>query len=215
MHPKKCIICGSETREINDPQIKVIHMVCDKCMFIFKDEPFLMKKNDEKTEYNRHENSLENEGYVNIFNDLIDNYIQELNITRKVLEFGSGPTPVFKTLLQRKGYEVFDFDPFYNNNQEYLSNKYQLITSTEVAEHFFDPIKEFKHLVSLLEENGYLVIMTRFRNMDEIEFLNWWYRRDRTHVSFYNIETFNYLKDLLNLRIIKQNNKNIIVFQKI
>lgn len=157
---------------------------------------------------------MENEGYVSIFKDLIRLHIKGLDIKRNVLEFGSGPYPALKILLGNEGYTVFDFDPFYNNNDDYKRRKYQLITSTEVVEHFVDPIKEFKHLFELLEDNGYLVIMTRFRNMDIKDFLNWWYRRDLTHISFYNLKTFEFIANKFDADIVSHNDVNIITIQK-
>jgi hypothetical protein len=162
-----------------------------------------------------HNNSFESQGYVKIFMDLLNDYIKPLNITGKILEFGSGPGPVLKELLLREGYDVFDFDPFFNMNDTYLKNKYQLITSTEVVEHFVEPLKEFKHLSGLLEKNGYILLMTRLRTMEVSEFTNWWYRRDLTHISFYTLDTFKEIGKKFGLRIVKTNNINIIVFQKI
>lgn len=210
----KCIICGSDTEKIDDSQINVIHDYCPNCGFIYKGKEYHLEMHNEHEQYILHNNTMENEGYVNIFLDLISEYIKPLGVMRKVLEFGSGPGPVLKALLKREGYDVCDFDPFFNDNTEYLNNKYQLITSTEVIEHFSDPLKEFKHLYNLLEKDGYLLIMTRLRKMGIEEFLNWWYRRDLTHISFYTMGTIEYIARKLNMKIMKTNNENIILLQK-
>lgn len=164
--------------------------------------------------YSKHDNSFESLGYVKMFENLIENFIKPLNITGKALEFGSGPGPVLFELLKRTGLEMHQYDPFYYKSEEYLNHKYNLITSTEVAEHFSDPMKEFKHLESLLNDDGYLVIMTSFRMMEIEQFFKWWYRRDETHISFYNLKTLQYIAKKFNLKIINQNNKNIIVMKK-
>ena len=212
---KVCEICKSETHTLNDPQIKVTHQVCNNCGFIYKDKEFHPTWEDESNEYLRHENSIENEGYVNLFKHIIKGYIEGLDIKRKVLEFGSGPNPVFKEILVDSGYDVLDYDPFYNPNEEYKKHKYQLITSHEVVEHFVNPIKEFTELVSLLEDDGYIVLSTYFRDMDEEAFLTWWYRRDITHLSFYNVNVFEELCKILPLKIVKHDSKKIIILQKI
>ena len=141
-------------------------------------------------------------------------HVNPLDIKRNILEFGSGPYPALKILLGERGYNVFDFDPFYNNNDDYKNRKYQLITTTEVVEHFTNPLKEFSHLFDLLEEDGYLVIMTRFRTMDIEEFLKWWYRRDLTHISFFNLKTFEYIGNKYDADIVSHNDVNIITMQK-
>lgn len=211
----KCLICGSETTDIIDSQIRVTHSHCDNCGFIYKNKEFHLSLDVEHDNYKMHNNTFESKGYVQIFVDLVNDYIKPLNIKGKVLEFGSGPGPVLKELLIREGYDVFDFDPFFNNNLTYLKNKYQLITSTEVVEHFVEPLKEFEHLSNLLEKGGYLLLMTRLRTMDSNEFLNWWYRRDLTHISFYTLDTFKEIGKRNNLELVKSNNVNIIIFKKI
>lgn len=214
MQETKCVICGSDTKVIYDPQIIVDYDVCEHCGFIYKQKKHHLPHVEEEKRYLRHENTFENKAYVNMFQDMIEEFIEYLYIKRKVLDFGSGPVPVLKKLLQDKKYDVYDYDFFYNRNEEYKDNKYQLIVSTEVVEHFSDPIKEFKHLVDLLEDGGYLLITTYFRKMNKDQFLVWWYRRDITHVSFYNMKTFEYLAKEFNLEIVKHNNKNTILFKK-
>jgi len=211
---KRCLICGSETTTINDSQIRVTHSYCQKCGFIYKDMEFHLSEEVEHENYKMHNNSFESEGYVKIFVDLVDDYIKPLNITGKILEFGSGPGPVLKELLIRERYDVFDFDPFFHKNLEYLRHTYQLITSTEVVEHFVEPLKEFEHLSNLLEQGGYLLLMTRLRTMDTFEFLNWWYRRDLTHISFYTLDTMIEIGKRNGLELVESNNINVILFKK-
>jgi len=210
----KCLICNSLTNIVNDSQIKVTYSVCENCGFIFKNIEFHPNLEKELKQYTCHNNSFESAGYVKIFEDLISEYIKPLNIHGKVLEYGSGPGPVLKELLMREELDVYDFDPIFNDNKDYENHRYQLITSTEVAEHFKDPLREFSHLFSLLDEKGYLLIVTKFRNMDLNEFLNWWYRRDSTHLSFYTIKAFKEIEKKFNFSIIINNNVNVIIFQK-
>jgi 2-polyprenyl-3-methyl-5-hydroxy-6-metoxy-1,4-benzoquinol methylase len=173
-----------------------------------------MSYDEEANEYLRHNNNMESVGYVKMFEDVIEEYIIPLNISKKVLDFGSGPGPVLYQLLMRKGYDTYHFDPFYHNDLSYQNNQYQLITSTEVVEHFYDPLKEFTHLSELLDEDGYLLIMTHIRNISLDEFLNWWYRRDPTHVVFYSIKSLEIIAESVGLKLVQHNNKNIILFQK-
>ena len=209
-----CLICGGDTFLLEDRQLPFTYHVCKECEFIFKDPTSRITIEEEANEYGRHNNTMESTGYVNMFKDLINEHIAPLNIERKVLDFGSGPGPVLYQLLLQSGYDTSHYDPFYFQDFAYRENKYQLITSTEVVEHFFDPMKEFKHLSNLLEDGGYLLIMTHIRNKDLEVFLNWWYRRDVTHVSFYHLKTLEYIAKVCGLTLIKHNDKNIILFQK-
>ncbi|MCK5761421.1 MAG: class I SAM-dependent methyltransferase [Candidatus Izimaplasma sp.] len=211
----KCLICNGITYKLEDKQIKVRYAVCQDCGFIHKDKEYHVGREEELNQYSLHNNSFESEGYVNIFVKLINEYITPLNIMGNVLEYGSGPGPVLKELLIRDGYNVYDYDPFFNNNKEYLNYKYELITSTEVVEHFFNPLVEFARLSSLLKHAGYLVITTKLRTMEIDSFLDWWYRRDTTHVSFYTMKSLSIIAKLYNLKIVKTNDIDTIVFQKI
>lgn len=210
----KCIICNGDTHTITDKRFQAQYDVCEVCEFIYESKEYHISSESERKVYDLHINTMENEGYVNIFKRIMNDFIKELNITRKVLEFGSGPTPIFKQLLEMEGYNVYDYDPFYNDNSSFKDHKYQLITSNEVAEHFTNPLQEFELLTSLLEPGGYLVISTGFRTMDEDAFLNWWYKRDTTHIAFYNMTTFSFLAEKFNLDIIKDNGKNTVAFKK-
>lgn len=209
-----CLICGSGTKKINDPQLKISYAFCEQCGFIYKDRTSHLPKDAEENIYLLHNNNFESEGYVKIFVDLIKNQIEPLHISRKILDFGSGPGPVLKTLLERDGYQVYDYDPFFNPKESYLTQKYQLITSTEVAEHFTNPMLEFKVLSSLLEDGGYLLIMTKLRTMDIDEFMTWWYRRDQTHIGFYTIQSMEEIARQCGLEIVFNNRENIVIFQK-
>ncbi|MBN2604533.1 MAG: class I SAM-dependent methyltransferase [Bacilli bacterium] len=211
---EECLICGSKTKMVEDKQLKLSYALCQRCGFIYKDKAVHLNLEAEHNQYLTHNNSFESEGYVKIFVDLIRDHIKPLNISGKILDFGSGPGPVLKTLLVQNGFDAFDYDPFFNRNEAYLSKKYQLITCTEVAEHFTNPISEFKLLTSMLEDKGYLLIMTKFRTMSLDEFMNWWYRRDRTHVSFYTPESLEEISKQCGLSIVYNNKINIMIFQK-
>lgn len=210
---ESCRICGASTKHIEDKEIKVTYSLCDQCGFIYKNVDHHLNWELELKEYENHNNSFESKGYVLMFENLIDDFIRPLNVSGKVLDYGSGPGPVLKELLLQAGFETYDYDPFFNPNKQYLDHKYNLITVTEVVEHFFTPLNEFRHIKSLLNEDGYLVIMTKLNPPSVNEFLKSSYRRERTHVSFYALKTIQYIAEIFNLEFIRHNNKNIIVLK--
>jgi hypothetical protein len=61
--------------------------------------------------------------------------------------------------------------------------------TTEVAEHFHHPAREFSRLAGMLRPGGWLAVMTTLLSNDVV-FEDWYYRRDPTHVVFYRRETF-------------------------
>ncbi|MFN2341647.1 MAG: methyltransferase domain-containing protein, partial [Halanaerobium sp.] len=152
-----CKICGSSNLESLDIQNKYYH--CQECEVIFIDPAEIVAPTEEKERYEGHDNNHQNEGYVKMFENFIDDLIQP-NINLKeindVLEFGCGPGPVLADLLESEGLKVDRYDPYFFPDKVFLDKKYDLITSTEVFEHFSDPVKEMELLTSHLREDSYL-----------------------------------------------------------
>ena len=55
-------------------------------------------------------------------------------------------------------------------------------------------------LLEMLKPAGWLGIMTRLVT-DEVDFTQWYYKNDPTHVSFFSRETFRYLAERDKLKV--------------
>ena len=208
----KCKLCGSE--KIKKISIEDKYYYCENCELIFIDPNSFPSYKKELEVYEGHDNNHENEGYVRRFRNFINTLIVEhMEDIEDVLEFGCGPGPVLADMLEERGLNVVKYDPFFYSDVDYKNKEYDLITSTEVFEHFWEPKQEVEKLIELIKDKAYLAVMTSFHPGFE-EFKDWWYRRDSTHVTFYNLNTFKYLESNYPLKIIKTNNKNGIIFQK-
>jgi len=210
-----CKICSNATSLIEDKKKLLYYYRCTSCGFVFLDEAQRVDKIREKKQYDQHNNSLENEGYVAMFDKFIDlsitPYLQNI---QTALDFGSGPTPVFSELLKRRGLEVDIYDLFYAPKKVYEEKSYDLITSTEVFEHLSKPLEVLELLTKHLNSNGYIVLMTKFPPKEDDAFLNWWYRRDPTHISFFTPKSFEIMAEKVGLKLLKTINGNIALFQK-
>jgi SAM-dependent methyltransferase len=207
----QCSICKQNTTNITVLNNGKIFYHCSNCNFSGLDSAFFLNPSEEKSRYDNHENNIENQGYVDMFERFIDFTISELSV-RTILDYGSGPGPVLAELLSKKGYKVSTYDPFYAP-KKFENESFDLITSTEVFEHFNNPLEEIKKLISLVKPNGYISVMTRFcPELDK--FKSWFYKDDDTHVSFYSPKTFEYIAKLFNLKIIKHDNFQYILLQK-
>ncbi|HIP52079.1 MAG TPA: class I SAM-dependent methyltransferase [Campylobacterales bacterium] len=211
-----CKICQASTSLIKDSKKELIYYRCSICGFVFLDDRYIVNEIEEKKKYDQHNNSLENEGYVQMFEDFIDLSIEPYRKhIQRVLEFGSGPEPVLAELLKRRNLEVDIYDLYYSPKKVYENKSYDLITSTEVFEHLSKPLEVLELLVEHTNKNGYIALMTKFPPKDDKEFLAWWYRRDPTHISFFTPESFEVMAEKVGLRVLKTINKNIVVFQKV
>jgi len=210
-----CKICGDSTSIIYDKQFDIEYYKCISCDFIHIDKTKIVNFESERSVYDLHENSIDDEGYVNYLLSFFKTTVLPYKSSGKGLDFGSGPSPVLAELIARD-YE-FDMDIYdlhYQPNKIYEGNKYDLITSTEVVEHLSDPLEIFKLFYELLNDGGILAIMTLFHYNDETRFLNWWYRRDETHISFYNLKTLKCIAEQVGLEVIYTDDKRYCTFRK-
>lgn len=209
-----CKICSENVYNLHDEKFGIIYMRCEKCGFIHLDEAFHVTFDEERAEYDLHENSGEDQGYVNYLDSFlkmaVDPYISEGG----ALDFGCGPEPVLAALLNMRGFTTMTFDRHYAHDKDALASQYDLITSTEVFEHFHDPVKEMQAISTCMKPGAYLSIMTRVPPTDEA-FFNWAYRREQTHISFYTEEALCILAQKNKMKVVYHDHKRITVFKKL
>ena len=113
-----CSLCYSPSEFLLKADRREYHL-CTSCRLIFVPSRFFITPEKEIERYLEHENSLENEGYVHMFEekiDLITDYCQDV---QTVLDYGCGYEPVLKTLLERRGYRAEDMTPtFFRNSKK-------------------------------------------------------------------------------------------------
>lgn len=89
-----------------------------------------------------------------------------------------------------------------------LKFKYNYIICCEVIEHFHFPQKEFTLLRSLLKPGGILYCMTEIYSED-IDFINWHYKNDPTHVFFYHKDALKWIQEHFRFSEVKKKNRLI------
>jgi hypothetical protein len=215
MYVQACRICSNATNQLRDSSQNISYHSCSGCEYIFVDDSHVLTEEEEKARYLLHENTVENDGHVRIFRDFIEKAVAPYKSSiKKVLEFGCGSSPVLSSMLIDMGFHVDIYDKFFAPEEIYINNTYDLITATEVMEHLRDPLPTIKLLKKHTNKKGIIAIMTAFHPLDETKFMEWWYRRDKTHISFYTPVTFKYAAELLDLKLAAYDDKNIIVLQK-
>ena len=65
-------------------------------------------------------------------------------------------------MLSEAGLSMSVYDPFYFANAEALRREYDVVTCSEVVEHFRSPQSEWARLASLVRPGGLLAVMTHF-----------------------------------------------------
>ncbi len=166
----------------------------------------------EKNRYEEHNNNVTDPRYQKFVSPITEAVSATFPVTATGLDFGCGTGPVAAVELQKKGYTVKLFDPFFENHPENLQEKYDFIICCEVMEHFFDPRKEFQFLNELLISGGKLYCKTSIFN-DDRDFGSWYYKNDPTHVFLYSPVSLEWIKDNLGFSDLKIEPK-LITFTK-
>ena len=162
--------------------------------------------NDEKQRHDKHSDDIEDQGYQKFVSPIITAVENGYQTNDIGLDYGCGKTAIIQELLQRKHYNIVGYDPIYLPDETVFKSRYNYITCCEVIEHFYSPSNEFNKLATLLLPSGKLFLKTYLYN-DTINFENWWYKNDPTHVFFYTEQTLEYIKSKFafsNLKISKE-----------
>ena len=216
-----CPLCNSkETKIFHDDNIVNskrfnmgrLYYQCLACELIFLNESMLPNQEIEIKKYNEHTNNPEEEGYRKFLQNLLDPLTEKLRVGDEGLDFGSGPGPTISVIMKERGFNVCDFDPYFNNDLSLLDKSYDFVTSTEVFEHFFKPKESLELVLSLLKDGGILGVMTKLYQ-NSINFNDWYYRRDATHVIFFTENTFKWIASHYHLKL-EILSDNVIILQK-
>ena len=174
---------------------------CPQCHLIFKSPDVHLDARAERQRYALHNNVSGDAGYARWLTPAVDAISASCPAGAEGLDYGCGPGPVLAELLTVCGFPTRVYDPYFAQDASVLDARYDFVTCTEVAEHFYQPGKEFTKLVSLLRPpHGKLVIMTGLHHGREA-FKTWHYRIDPTHVCFYSRQTFEWIARRHGLRV--------------
>lgn len=190
----------------------ISYWACSNCGLRFMDAAHLPLPDQEKTHYDSHENNTDDQGYRNFLSRLAHPLMARLTAPQTILDFGAGPGPALAQMMAEHGHDVSIYDPFYHDDKTSLQRHYDVITATEVIEHFHTPRQMFDQLYDLLNQGGTLAVMTLLQD-DDATFATWHYRRDPTHVAFYREETFSWIADHYGYHLTRPH-PNVAFFQK-
>jgi len=206
-----CLLCdSSRTKKINIDLEDKYYFNCCECELIFLSPEFRLTSEEEKKRYEEHNNDVNDKRYQLFVSPLVEEIKKKYLPSSLGLDFGAGTGPVIAYLLNKEGYKVNLYDPFFHNEKEVLNEKYDYIVSCEVIEHFFFPKLEFIKFRELLNNRGTLFLNTQIYSIDN-DFNSWWYRKDPTHVTFYTQRTIEWIKNKFNFENLEIKKNKIII----
>ncbi len=185
---------------------------CPECKLIFKTPLSFLSKDDEDKRYQSHQNSNQDQGYIDFLNKLATPLQKFIKQNDELLDYGCGPFSQISKILESEVKSTSFYDPLFFPNSEVTSRLYDVVTCTEVVEHFKSAKDDWEQLLSTVKPNGILGIMTQFYN-EEINFQKWWYKNDPTHIVFYRQETLDYIAKKYSLKVLYNDQRSVIIFQ--
>lgn len=204
-----CKICNNIS--INKIINKLTYDFCPFCEFLSKKEEHHLDSENEFKRYLEHNNN-DNIGYVN-YQEKFYNQIEKF-LGLFVLDYGCGDNHILANIINKNNIKCYYYDLYFYPDENYKKHLYDAIVLEEVIEHIADPVNTLTKLLPLLKSGGKFIIRTMFMPTDVFT-KNWWYLRDSTHISFFNLKTFSYISKLLSLQIIYCNDKDLIILQKV
>jgi len=204
-----CPLCHNPSTLFCDYKSR-LYFECSTCKGIFLYPEQYMDFENEEKHYRFHNNDANDKGYQNFVSPITGAILQDFNTKDTTgLDFGSGTdSPIFK-ILKDNNYKIEQFDVYFHNHPSVLEKQYNYIACCEVVEHFHNPGKEFALLKKLLKKNGKLYVMTHLYT-PEIDFKNWYYKNDHTHVFMYQKETMEWIGKKYGFSEVKIKNRLIV-----
>lgn len=189
----KCPLCHDDQNSVKltKPSGEVYYD-CGHCGLIFLDEAHHLSPEKEKAHYQTHNNDISDVRYQKFVSPVVDYISEHVEKGKLGLDFGAGAGPVVSALLMDRGFDMKLYDPYFWDEHASLTFRYDFIVACEVIEHFFSPSDEFDKFKYLLNDGGIVALMTEIYH-DGIDFTDWYYHRDPTHVCFYRMETFEWI----------------------
>lgn len=166
---------------------------CQNCHGVFMDRAQLPGPAEEEGRYREHNNQVDDPRYQDFVRPIVSAVLADFSAAQQGLDFGAGTAPVITKMLRDAGYHIRSYDPYFQNFPQLLTEHYDYIACCEVAEHFYQPAREFGVLKGLLNPGGGLYCMTVLYD-ETLYFEDWYYKNDQTHVFFYHAQSIEWIK---------------------
>jgi hypothetical protein len=188
---------------------------CEKCGFVFTEEPYWLKESYEKVITDEDTGILIRNLVARNITTTIIRFI--FNKKGSFLDYGSGHG-LFVQMMTDRGFDFHGFDNhakqvFCKKKQvDVISKNFDLITAFEVAEHFKNPMEDFDFLKRSTDN---ILFTTQIVPKPTPAAENWWYygTEHGQHISFYSLKSLELIAHKLGLNFTtSENNKYNLTF---
>jgi SAM-dependent methyltransferase len=190
--PEPCPLCGAASPPIVARAHRRTFRACAECGLASVPPAERPDAASAAVHYATHRNAVDDPGYRGFLDRLAAPLTERLAPGARGLDYGCGPAPALAQMLRERGFRTAVWDPIFAPDPAPLGVRYEFVTCTETAEHFFDPARALERIDALLLPGGLLGLMTQTWS-EETRWDRWRYARDPTHVCFYRLETFRWI----------------------
>jgi len=210
MRRHHCPLCRGRASDLFYQDARRVYFQCPACRLIFVPPEYYLSLEEEKAEYDLHQNNPADEGYRRFLKQVFNPVNRVLSPGSQGLDFGCGAGPLLADMFKAAGHKMAVYDPHYVPDAAVLADVYEFITASEVLEHLRRPGEVLDQLISILKPGGLLGLMTGMAR-DRPAFSRWHYIRDLTHVCFFSRATFNWIADRWALQIVFIDNRVVLL----
>lgn len=194
-----CPLCLNPQTEKYSEDKSRSYYLCPFCQLVFVSRDELISFDKELERYEAHENNSDDDGYSKYLEKIVTDIQPYLKPSGQGLDFGCGRTTLLADHLKAQGFVMDSYDTYFLKDELIWDKTYDFIILSEVIEHLRMPRQEMRQLGRLLNPQGKIFIKTKFMRETKAEFDNWFYKRDSTHIQFFNSGSMEYLKNFLGL----------------
>jgi hypothetical protein len=172
---------------------------CGTCGLVFAEAGDLPPPEREKARYELHRNSADDAGYVRFLRKTLDPALRRFPPGGRMLDYGSGPSPVLAELARAAGVRCEVWDPFFAPSRPV--GPFDVVAACEVAEHFHHPAAGWMDLLGYAGDRGTAVVATETAGEDLSGMGRWSYAGDFTHTAFYRERTLRWIAERAGRRL--------------
>lgn len=207
-----CPLCQSEDVLDFHKDKRRKYLRCKNCYLVFVPREFHLSKKEEKARYDIHQNSQDDTGYRKFLSRIFEPMNSKIPPNSLGLDFGSGPGPTLSVMFEEVGHKMNIYDIYFADDKSVLEKKYDFITASEVVEHLKKPMNELGRLWDCLKSGASLGIMTKMV-LNKKALSKWHYITDMTHISFFSIDTFEWMGEYFKSKP-EFVDKDVVIFKK-
>lgn len=195
-----CPLCGEKNlSQFDEDKFRTYHL-CLTCSLVSVPREKILPFDDEAKRYDAHENDASDTGYRAYLTQTAEAIRGRVSKKARGLDFGCGRTLLMAKILGSYGHHVDSYDLYFHPKEEVWKGKYDYILLSEVIEHLRDPAGVMLKLKELLSPGGFIFVKTKWYPPDSKSFHNWFYKRDQTHVQFFDYQSMKKLGEMLEMQ---------------